>query len=206
MDLATLRTNFKRAIIRTDITDDQCNTYLALAQSRAERVLRVPANEKTAVYTISATYAHPTVPSDLLETKVIYSNNRVLRKKPLKEIIQMADVNGTEEVSTVMYYAREGNQFRLFPRPTEGVEITVVYWGEFADMTADIDENTLAAIAPDILIYGALTYAATDYADDRKGEFDTQFQMHMSEVMSLGQDDEWGDGPLQIEPATDGEY
>lgn len=206
MDLSTLRTNFKRAIIRTDITDAQCNTYLAMAQSRTERKLRVPANEKTATYTIAATYAHPTIPSDLLETKAIYSNNRVLRKKPLKEIIQMADVNGTEEVSTVMYYAREGNQFRLFPRPTEGVEITVIYWGEFEDMTEDTDENTLAAIAPDILIYGALTYAATDYADERKGEFNAQYLLHLEEVMSLGQDDEWGDGPLQIEPSTDVEY
>jgi hypothetical protein len=206
MDLVTLRTNFKRAIIRTDITDAQCNTYLAMAQSRAERGLRVPANEKSATYTIPATYAHPTIPSDLLETKAIYSNNIVLRKKPLKEIIQMADQNGTEEVSTVHYYAREGNQFRLFPRPAEDAEITVIYWGEFADMIADTDENTLAAIAPDVLIYGALTYAATDYADERKGEFNAQYLLHLEEVKDLGQDDEWGDGPLQIEPATDTEY
>ena len=206
MDLSTLRTNFKRAIIRTDITDAQCNTYISLAQSRAERTLRIPSNEKTATYTIGATYAHPTIPNDLLETKVLYSNNVVIRKKPLKTIIQMADPNGTEEVSSVMFYAREGNQFRLFPRPTEGVEIKVVYWGEFFDMVEDTDENTLAAIAPDILIYGALTYAATDYADERKGEFNAQFLLHMDEVLMLQNDDEWGDGPLQIEPSTDVEY
>jgi hypothetical protein len=206
MDLSTLRTNFKRAIIRTDITDAQCDLYIAMAQSRAERVLRVPANEKTAEYTIAATYAHPTVPSDLLEAKAFYTNNIVIRKKPLKEVIQMADTNGTEEVSTVKYYTREGNKFRLFPRPAEGVVLTLVYYGEFTDMVADTDESTLAAIAPDVLIYGALVYAATDYADERKGEFEAQYKIYLQEVMDLQQDDEWGDGPLQIEPSTDQEY
>lgn len=206
MDLATLRTNFKRSIIRTDITDAQIDTYIALAQSRAERQLRIPSNEATATYTITDTYAHPTIPNDLLETKVLYSLNTVIRKKPLKEIIQMADTDGTEEVSTVKWYAREGNQFRLFPRPAEGVVINLIYWGEFVDMVADGDENTLAAIAPDVLIYGALVYAATDYADERKGEFEAQYKIYLQEVMDLQQDDEWGDGPLQIEPSTDQEY
>ncbi len=206
MDLATLRTNFKRALIRTDVTDAQVDVYLALAQSRAERILRVPANEKMVTYTIASVYAHPTVPSDLLKVKALSYNNVVIKKVALKDIIRMASDDGSVLPGTVQFYAREGNKFRLYPIPAENAVIDLVYWGEFEDMTADTDENTLAAIAPDVLIYGGLVYAATDYADERKGAFNEEFQLHMGEVMDLGQDDEFGDGPLQVEPATDVEY
>lgn len=206
MDLATLRTNFKRALIRTDVTDAQVDVYLALAQSRVERILRVPANEKMVTYTIVAPYAHPIIPSDLLKVKSLSYNNVVIQKIALKDIIRSASDDGTEEVSTVKWYAREGNTFRLYPRPAAGAVIDLVYWGEFTDMVDDTDENTLAAIAPDVLIYGGLVYAATDYADERKTAFNEQFQLHLSEVMDLGQDDEFGDGPLQVAPSTDTEY
>ncbi len=207
MDLSTLRTNFKRAIIRTDVTDAQANTYLSLAQSRAERSLRIPSNEKTVTYTIASPYAHPTIPNDFLRARALYYKNKPLKKMALKDIIRMAADDGSTESGTPLYYAREGNQFRLYPTPAVGdTNLTLIYWGEFEEMTADGDENTLAAIAPDLLIYGALVFAASDYADERVAVYEQFYQTFLAEIVQMAEDEEMGDGPLQIEPASELEY
>ena len=41
-------------------------------------------------------------------------------------------------------------------------------------MTADTDENDLAAVAPDLIIYGGLTYAADFYLDERRDIFEAK--------------------------------
>ena len=42
-------------------------------------------------------------------------------------------------------------------------------------MVANTDENDLAAVAPDLIIYGALGYAADYYLDERRDIFEAKF-------------------------------
>ena len=51
---------------------------------------------------------------------------------------------------------REQENLKLFPQPSDGT-LTLYYYGEFDAMSADSDENKLAQVAPDLIIYSALT-------------------------------------------------
>ena len=48
----------------------------------------------------------------------------------------------------------------------------MVYYGEIPDLVNDTDSNFVTEIAPDLLVYGALTFAADFFIDDRKDSFE----------------------------------
>ena len=49
-------------------------------------------------------------------------------------------------------------------------------------MTADSDENNLAAVGSDLIIYGALTYASDYYLDERASLFEQKYTQFMNEI------------------------
>ena len=50
---------------------------------------------------------------------------------------------------------------------TTSGSVVLYYYGEFDAMTNDSDENALAAVVSDLIIYGGLTYASDYYLDER---------------------------------------
>ena len=95
----------------------------------------------------------------------------------------------------------EQQNLLLHPQPTSG-DLVLYYYGEFAPMTADTDENDLAAVAPDLIIYGALTYAADFYLDERRDIFEAKFQQFLSELQEQANDQELNGGTQAIQPAS----
>ena len=69
-------------------------------------------------------------------------------------------------------------------------------------MTADTDENDLAAVASDLIIYGALTFAADYYLDERRDIFEAKFQTFLSELQEQANDQELNGGTQAIQPAS----
>jgi|TARA_B100000497_G_C7381248_1_gene244194 hypothetical protein len=67
-------------------------------------------------------------------------------------------------------------------------------------MSADSDENALAKVAPDLLIYAALTYAADYYLDTRSDIFETKFNQFLLEVQEQANDQETNGGVQSIQP------
>ena len=67
-------------------------------------------------------------------------------------------------------------------------------------MTADSDENKLAQIAPDLIIYSALTYAADYYLDERAQLFEQKYQAFLSEIQEQSNDQELNGGTQAIRP------
>ena len=63
-------------------------------------------------------------------------------------------------------------------------------------MTSDSDENVLAAIAADLITYGALTYASDYYLDERAPIFAQKYQEFMTELQEQANDAETS-GTLQ---------
>lgn len=64
------------------------------------------------------------------------------------------------------------------------------YYGQFAAMTQDTDENDLAIIASDLITYGALGYASDYFLDERGPLFETKFVQFLSELQEQANDAE----------------
>jgi hypothetical protein len=68
-------------------------------------------------------------------------------------------------------------------------------------MTADSDENALATIAPDLISYAALTYAADFYLDERSATFEGKYQAFLNEIQTQADDQELTGSLQSIRPA-----
>ena len=196
MNKGAIRTHFKELLNRSDITDTLADTFISQAITRIERTLRIPPMEKRQEITISAQVSHVVVPNDLLEMIDIYYKFTVLSRIPLHEMLSMKDLG---ETGTPKHFATQGENLLLYPEPTSG-SLTISYYGEFPVMTADSDENALAKTASDIIVYGALGYAADYYLDERAPTFDGKFGQMMAEIQEQANEAEQSGGLMIMRP------
>jgi hypothetical protein len=68
-------------------------------------------------------------------------------------------------------------------------------------MTSDSEENLLAQIAPDLIMYAALTYASDYYLDERSSVFDNKYMTFMSEIQEQANDQELTGSIQSIRPS-----
>ena len=171
MNKSQIRTQFLALLNRNDCSNDLADSFLEQSLSRIQRTLRVPSMEKTAVYTINEeTPETLSLPSDFLNIKYLYCDTTLLQYVDLGKYLQTPN-----SVDTPTIYTRLQGNLKLKPTPPEGTEILMVYYGEIPDLVADTDTNFLSVIAPDLLIYGALSYAADYFIDERKPLFDDTY-------------------------------
>ena len=178
MNKGAIRTRFKELLNRNDCTDALADTFIEQSIGRIQRTLRVPSMEKQQSYSLSAQTAEIIVPSDLLEIIDVYHGFTVLVKIPLSEMTQK---KSSGQTGTPQYFSQTGEVISLFPEPSTG-SVVVNYYGEFADMASDTDENALAKVAADLIIYGALIYAADNFFDVRAPDFRATFAEIRSEI------------------------
>ena len=95
---------------------------------------------------------------------------------------------------------REQENLKLFPQPSDGT-LTLYYYGEFDAMSADSDENKLAQVAPDLIIYSGLSFAADYYLDQRAEIFEQKYQLFLTEIQEQANDQELNGGTQSIAPA-----
>jgi hypothetical protein len=66
----------------------------------------------------------------------------------------------------------------------------MTYYADYSALENDAAENSLTASAGDAVIYGALSYAADYYLDDRRGPFEERFLSILNELQLQADDDE----------------
>lgn len=192
MNYGELKTQFEGLLKRRDLTTTQRDAWLQMSITRIQRILRVPAMEKSVtVDTVSETQdGNIPIPSDMIELKAITidadpTQPRDLQARALREVIQ-SRVN----VGTPTMYVRRGASYVLGPYPTDGITIRIDYWSEFDALEDDEDENTLSIIAWDVIVYGALVLAADWFIDKRVDKFKEQYAQMMMELQNQADRDE----------------
>lgn len=193
MNKGNLRSHFIAVLNRSDITNSLADTFIDQGIARIQRTLRIPIMEAQQTYAISVQTASIVVPSDMLELMDIYFDKTTLTRVPLEEMLQMKDIG---ETGTPMYFTRERSTLLLYPEPATGT-VVVNYYAEFPAMTSDSDENTLAKVASDAIIYAALTYAADYFLDERADLFTSKFGQFIAELQGQS-DDADASGSLQV--------
>jgi hypothetical protein len=193
MNKGALRVHFKDLLNRSDITDTLADTFVDQSISRIQRTLRVPSMEKQMSYTIVDKAAFLFLPNDFLEIIDFYYDSTSLTRLPFRDIMKLRDGG---ESGTPKFFAREGGSLVIYPYPSSG-SVKLNYYGEFAEMTADTDENNLAASSSDMIIYGALSFASDYYLDERGPLFEQRFMQLLTEVQEQANDAEMS-GTVQV--------
>jgi hypothetical protein len=197
MNLGNIRTHFKALLNRSDITDALADTFIDQGIARVQRSLRIPSMEKQYNYSITSPIAEVILPNDFLEAISIYFDGRQLAKVTLPEILERQQ-NG--EQGSPLYFCRQGGKYLISPSPSTGV-LTLDYYAQFIEMTADSDENILAQVASDLIIYAALTYAADYYIDERSPVFENKYIQFMAEIQEQSNDAETSGNMQTIRPS-----
>ena len=202
MNLAELTRSFHKTMRRTDVTDEDAHDYINLSMGRIQRRLRAPINERHLTVTIGSSFDGVDVPSDLLEIKHFYSpSGEKLTRPEFGYFMSMPPVSGNP-----YYFVRSGANYLIKPTPAEGSKLDLIYYGELSKLEKDTDENELSVIAPDLIKYGALSFAADDFLDDRGQKFEARYKQFMEEIDELAEREEFGGGARAVAPPSDVEF
>lgn len=199
MNYGDLKSHFNDLLNRSDITSTLTTRFIDQGIARIQRQLRTPLNEKLKNYTITASTSQVTLPTDFLEIISLYKDEYELQRITMNKYRELATNAYTGKPQ---YFVREQENLKLFPQPSDGT-LTLYYYGEFDAMSADSDENKLAQVAPDLILYAALTYAADYYLDQRAEIFEQKYIQFLTEIQEQANDQELNGGTQSIAPAYD---
>ena len=197
MNYGDLKSHFNDLLNRSDITAALTTRFIDQGIARIQRQLRTPLNEKLKNYTITAATSQVTLPTDFLEIISLYKDEYELQRITMNKYRELA---ANAYTGKPQYFVREQENLKLFPQPSDGT-LTLYYYGEFDAMSADSDENKLAQVAPDLIIYSGLTFAADYYLDQRAEIFEQKYQLFLTEIQEQANDQELNGGTQSIAPA-----
>jgi hypothetical protein len=198
MNYGEVKAQFAAILNRRDITPTLQDTFLQQALSRIQRELRCPALEKSVVVTIDDEVYDGglAIPSDFLELIKITANTKYpIELRPLDAVLPRAQTVGVPQI-----FARQGGRWVFAPSPQEGDVIRIDYYAEFAPVTASGDTNIITQIAPDLIIYGALSYAGDHFVDKRTPGWEARYMQIKDALEAMGDDDALAGGAA-VQPA-----
>lgn len=205
MQYLAMRNQYAAILNRKDSTDTLAKTFFDLAIARLQRELRVPFMERTMVInTASGDVSTVTVPADYIETITFL----VTEPNGYSRELQNVDLGTFARFSNMVqdgpvYYARQGSQWNVTAAIPLNSTAQFVYYGEMDTLVADTDEPPLALVAPDLIIYTALTYAADYFIDDRGPAWDAKALALLNQVQAQASDGENRTGTNAVEAAYD---
>lgn len=201
MNKAGIRTQLLGLLNRNDCTDAQADIFIEQALARIQRTLRVPAMEaQESIVTNSTNGDTLVLPNDFLNIKYLYSTTSegtvMMDYKDVATFMSIPSSTGQPR-----YYTRIRGELKMKPYPQTGTAVDMVYYNEIPDLVNDTDTNFLTIIAPDLLVYGGLTFAADYFVDDRKPVFEERFGAIYSEVEEQSRLTDMEQATLAISPA-----
>ncbi|PDT54700.1 MULTISPECIES: hypothetical protein [Sinorhizobium] len=126
--------------------------FLALAELKLNRVMRVADMEKTVA--VPLTEGEGRLPADFLEARqVLAASGRALRALPLQELSNHVTSDGAP-----IGYAIVGSAIQVRPKRGENIQLT--YYGKIPPLTAGAPGNWLIERAPDVYLYALVEVIA----------------------------------------------
>jgi hypothetical protein len=187
MNYGELKTHFQSILNRRDLTTSLRSTFIDMAISRIQRELRAPLMEKSVEVTIGEDYDGLEIPSDYIALVALTVVDEEIKLQRVDlEVAQLEAINQTYP----RVFARQGGKWVLGPTPTEDTVIRIDYFAELGALSEDTDENNLTIVAPDLITYGALVYAAEYFLDRRLEAFENRYQSTLMAIQGQADYDE----------------
>lgn len=196
MNYGEIKTHFEALLNRSDNTTALTETFIEQGMTRLGRQLRTPMQERVKKYNFASATSEVVLPNDFLQLISLYYDKTELIRVPMSRYRELDD--GATGKPTV--FTRQAEELLLDPVPTTGT-LFLYYYAAFPRFTSDTDTTTLGDVAPDALIYSALTYAADYYLDSRQQLFETKLSQFMTELQEQSNDQELNAGGQSIQPS-----
>lgn len=188
MTKAEIRTAFLAILKNTACTNALADAFIEQGLARSQRLLKLPAQEAVSVGVVGDDWTGFEIPSDYLKGLNLYYDQRSLKKISLGEYLEQSYGGGTTAAPKV--YCRSRGKLLVGPVPTEGTTLKLHYIAEFEEFSGDSDETAMSSIAPDLFIYGGLTYAADHFEDTRATRFEQRYLQIVGDLQQMADDDE----------------
>jgi len=201
MTLGEVKAQFTSLMNRTDLKNNTSlvSTFINQAIRRIQRELRVPMMEKSIVATIGASYNGLIIPSDYLELiSMEYTSSFSVYQLQREQLTKVKTAAIT--LGDPLIFCRQGSKWWLGPSPAAGAKVRFDYYAAFPQLTDDTQSNILTQVAPDAIIYGALS-AACDYYNDERSK---QFEGRYTQITTMLQEQADGDeltADASVQPA-----
>jgi hypothetical protein len=202
MTYGELKDKFERLLARSDITDTLTEDFLEMSLNRVARSLRIPSMEYLSTLTTEED-GSVGIPSDFLKMKHIWVGTV---GDPVGDRLEYTSLEVWQNAATgttPLIYTRIVDRFYIKPVPAEGTTVTVWYWRDFPSFTADTDEHVMFLTSGDMIVYGALSYAADHFQDNRRDYFEARFNQLLVEAQTMADEMEMEEGTLAITSVYD---
>jgi len=186
-----LRDAIKEYSQRKNIPDSTINSFIELALSKANRMLRIPPLENFSSPIVS-TDGYFEIPSDFLEAKELYvevnGNKILLERKTINEV----DYAYSREGGDPCIFGRLGTRFRIAPWGLENTTVGLYYFNIIPKMVDDQQSNWITKYAPEILLYGGLAELSKYTRDDEgQARWSGQFTEAVNILQGVEDRSEW---------------
>jgi hypothetical protein len=199
MNKAGIRSQVSALLNRNDATDALLDVFIDQAVARIQRTLRLPIMEKSEIYTVTDISPDTLVlPTDFLSLKYLLTNSGNLEYVDIGTFLATPDAVGNNPYM----YTRLQGAFKVKNTPADGTQIVMIYYCEIPDLVEDTDTSWLSEVAPDLLTYGALSYAADYFIDERKPNFEERFGQIYAELEEQARMVEWDQSAMRIQPTN----
>lgn len=162
--------------------------WIALAEVRVNRELRIRAMEERATATISGPYA--ALPNDFLAMRNFQLNTNPVTSMDLVSPELIDRIVAGSGAGRPRLYAIVNDEIQLAPAPDGPYPAEMVYWKKFEALLPTAPSNWLLANAPDVYLFGSLVEAAGYLGDDQHlQQWEARYQ---AAIRSLQDSDDTG--------------
>ena len=161
----TLQTAVKNWIDRGDL-DTKIPDFIALAEARIARRLRVRGVEERSTTVMVSGQEYYSLPTDFLEARRIKINSSPIRVLKYKTPTQITEMYPSGTIGDSKYYTIIGNELQLKPSPNSTDTLEIAYFTKLLPLSNSNLTNWLTANAPDLLLYGSLIEAEAYLVND----------------------------------------
>lgn len=193
---AELLTELDAWLNRSDLTA-RIPTFIALFESRANRLLRVPEMEAESTFTLASGVDTYALPDDFLAARsVIYDDEELLGVTPATLRSNYDTAEGIP-----IAYAIVGTDMVMAPTPNAADTATLNYFQSIPALTADNPTNWLLTKYPDLYLWGSLTMAEAYLRDDeRVAVWKSAWDEALAEIVRAGNKQRLPASPLAARP------
>jgi hypothetical protein len=150
---------------RDDLTD-RVPEFIALAEARIARRLRVRGVEERSTTPLIAGQEYYSLPSDFLEARNVQINTNPVNSLTYRTPYQLDKEYPSTGTGTPCCFTIIGNEIQLKPIPGSTDNMEISYFQRLSALSGSNPTNWLTANAPDLLLYGSLIEAEAYLVDD----------------------------------------
>lgn len=189
----------KDFINRSDLPDSLLEKSIQVTLQRLQRTLRVPSMERKAIITLTAGENRMDIMGDYLSMRLILAGGSPVERK------SHSYISGLEPTAKgqPLYFSRDVSEFVFYPTPDTDTEVSLSYYAEAAPLVNPEDTNLFLKLASDVILYGALTYLAEYFNDNRGEHWEAKYNQRYLEVETHATEQEYSGSSLAIGTTED---